>query len=296
MGPKKKVASGKSAATKKSTGSSSAAAKKVGRPASSSAATKKSTSSSSAAAKKVGRPASSTTKKATTPSPSAATKKSTTAVTKKATATTAKKKSKTPNRDGLFAEVNRVKSQLSCAVMWLKGMEDDDYEEDHVSKEYTKAQLAKAKLMMVPDNRRKEVQDADRWIRKICGDDDDDFGGFMMMNTGTGNNIIMSLGPSLMNINRIRTLPERFDSLVAITLALHRFDSWIYDNEMYGKGEPLDKVIQLLAKSWKELLKKSNDELGIDAEFTRPAVEHLMLEFDALCKESSAVSVKFQWK
>lgn len=213
-----------------------------------------------------------------------------------------RKASKTPNRDEFFAHVNRVKQSLKCAVLWINGIGDGD-EEDHEGKEYSKVQIAKAKLIMVPPERKKEIDEAEKWFTSICngGNDseddefDDEIGGIMMMNTATGNNIIMSLGATLAGMS-MKKIPERFNMLLGLTLILHRYDVWIHDNEMWGEGMPLDRVIQLLAKSWKDLLKKSNEQLGIDEEFTRPGVEHLMKEFAELCEDAEGVSVKFQWK
>ena len=39
-----------------------------------------------------------------------------------------------------------------------------------------------------------------------------------------------------------------------------------------GEGGELDQAVELLAKTWKLLLEKSNAELEIDVEYTRPGV------------------------
>ena len=47
------------------------------------------------------------------------------------------------------------------------------------------------------------------------------------------------------------------------------FDYWMHDNEMGAEGEEFDTNVRKLAKAWKSVLKKSDADLGIDAEFTR---------------------------
>ena len=47
----------------------------------------------------------------------------------------------------------------------------------------------------------------------------------------------------------------------------------------WEEGGECEKAVAVLAKAWKALLLCSNDELGIDAAFTRPGVEALLMKF-----------------
>ena len=60
---------------------------------------------------------------------------------------------------------------------------------------------------------------------------------------------------------------ERFDTLLAFTYHIHRHNYWAAT----GHPDLLQRMIKL-GRQWTALLKKSNKGLGIDAEFTRPAV------------------------
>lgn len=70
----------------------------------------------------------------------------------------------------------------------------------------------------------------------------------------------------------------------------------MHDNEEWEEGGGLDRAIKLLAKTWKTLLSKHTDaELGIDTQFTRPAVEVLLGDFAKKVKGCEC-HVAFQWK
>ena len=47
---------------------------------------------------------------------------------------------------------------------------------------------------------------------------------------------------------------------------------------------------------WKRLLKKSDKDLNIDPEFTRPGVEKFLENFaDKVADEDEKISVEFEW-
>ena len=69
---------------------------------------------------------------------------------------------------------------------------------------------------------------------------------------------------------------EKFDLLLGFTDTLKEHDVWMNDHEVGWGGE---KMVEQLAKSWKLMLERSNDELGIDSEYTRPGVVALLEQF-----------------
>ena len=70
----------------------------------------------------------------------------------------------------------------------------------------------------------------------------------------------------------------------------------MHDNEEWDEGGGLDQAIKLLAKTWKTLLSKHTDAaLGIDSQFTRPAVEVLLGDFAEKVKGCEC-HVSFKWK
>lgn len=88
------------------------------------------------------------------------------------------------------------------------------------------------------------------------------------------------------------------------------------DNEHWGQGGELDKAIKKLGAAWKQILKKGNEELGLDAEFSRhfllrsthfdclltlgslgdrPAVESFLTKFATSIAEVDSIEQKFVW-
>ena len=84
--------------------------------------------------------------------------------------------------------------------------------------------------------------------------------------------------------------------LLGFTDSIKEFDTWIHDHELGWGGE---KMTASLARMWKNLLAKSDGELGIDAEFTRPGVICLLEQFRAMVEsadtyEDPPMKFKFQ--
>ena len=133
-----------------------------------------------------------------------------------------------------------------------------------------------------------------------AGGDDDR--GFAIFNTHSGNTVVYGIPnevkKSLKNLKA--TPPERFDALFGLTYHIARYDFWMHDNlnEFYEPGGELEKAIKVLGKAWRDMLKLTDAELCIDAEFTRPGVEALLSQLtpDDLegCEASSDYPLK--WK
>ena len=73
---------------------------------------------------------------------------------------------------------------------------------------------------------------------------------------------------------------KRFDELLAFTSTIHDHDTWTHD---YEDGDALVKGINKLGKAWRALLEKSDAELGIDAEYTRPGILALCADLREAC-------------
>jgi hypothetical protein len=69
---------------------------------------------------------------------------------------------------------------------------------------------------------------------------------------------------------------EKFDLLLGFTETLKEHDVWMHDHEVGWGGE---KMVRQLALSWKLVLKRNDDELGIDPEYTRPGIVALLEQF-----------------
>ena len=103
--------------------------------------------------------------------------------------------------------------------------------------------------------------------------------GFCMFGTGDGNSVIFGIPGQIASIKKMKSFADQFDALLGLTKALMQYDVWMHDNECFWPGEELSKAIKLLGGTWKTLIAKSDAELGIDSEFTRPGVVALLEEF-----------------
>ena len=95
---------------------------------------------------------------------------------------------------------------------------------------------------------------------------------------------------------KLKTNSQKFDAIFALTYFLNLMDSWMNDNELSGEGEELEQVITLLGQTWKQLLQKSNEELGIDGEYTRQGIEALLEKFEEKVDECECINNSFEWK
>ena len=66
------------------------------------------------------------------------------------------------------------------------------------------------------------------------------------------------------------------------------------DNELWGKGEALEKGAKALEAQWKKLLAVENIVLHIDPEYTRPAIESLLGMFENQLRGYHN-SLQFKW-
>ena len=119
-------------------------------------------------------------------------------------------------------------------------------------------------------------------------------GKFSMFTTRHGNKVCLGLADQILKATD-GSPAVQFDKLWALTKALCDEAYWMNDNECWGEGGELDAGIKYLGAAWKALLAKSDEELSIDREFTRPAIEVLLENFAELVAKSSAVSVSFQY-
>lgn len=69
---------------------------------------------------------------------------------------------------------------------------------------------------------------------------------------------------------------EKFDLLLGFTDTLKEHDVWMHDHEVGWGGE---KMVRQLALSWRLVLRRSDEELGIDPEYTRPGIVALLEQF-----------------
>ena len=69
---------------------------------------------------------------------------------------------------------------------------------------------------------------------------------------------------------------QKLDLLFGFTFAIYENDVWMHAHYCGWGGE---KMMASLARMWKNCLAKSNNELELDGEFTRPGLEEFLSSF-----------------
>lgn len=212
----------------------------------------------------------------------------------------------TPLKDQFFQQLEQFMESINCTSYYLvngitvEETSDDDLEEEEEErkgqqeeKDFTQDQLEnELRLVLLNAKRAKALKN----YLNFANPDD----GFF--NTSTGNQIIENILPELDKIKNKKSTSDKFDSLFGLTANLNDYaDCWMEDNECTGAGEEMEISIRKLGKTWKGLLEKTNDELGIDANYSRPGIERLLEQFKGHCDlqyESGTIETRnlFKWK
>ena len=131
-------------------------------------------------------------------------------------------------------------------------------------------------------------------------DSDDDDGGFFFFNTANGNAVVMGLEAQIDKATDAKKPKStQFDELSMLTYAIHYNNMWFNDNEFWEEGDLVQSSCEKLATAWKKLLAHTDEELGIDPEFTRPGIEALLENFDEMLNDDPrglGVKYPFQWR
>jgi len=178
------------------------------------------------------------------------------------------------NKRDDFIEKNDLLGSL--LVRGIKGDEDasEDEDEDEAPKtvnkdELTEDQLGRLCFILISKNRDKEL---DAMKKLVLGDENSSR--YMMFNTSFSYTVMDSWYTMRNYLSNAKIPARKFDRLFAYTYWLKEYDFWMHDNE--GGMEVLTKG---LASAWKRLLKYSDQDLGIDAYYTRPGIVELLEQF-----------------
>lgn len=186
------------------------------------------------------------------------------------------------------------------------GDEDDKSEGSEENSEFDDVELDgdddENNLQGIPDLSEEEVADLrhvlitpsrKEWRDKVnklfLGKDTK--GGMFMLNTGFSTKVFDLVPKEIKKIMK-KSSNEQFDHLYAMSKFLEEIDMWLFD---YENGNALKETVISLGQAWKEVLAKSNVDLNIDEEFTRPGVEKFLENFTALVEQSPEEGLVFAW-
>jgi len=229
-----------------------------------------------------------------------------------------KEESSTPILTKLFEDLNAVITKANCLghiiVQGTESGEDDDEDEEDedvdededededeegskkTKKDLTAEQAAKFRVILINSSRDKALTNGSNYADPEDG----------MWNTHTGNTIIFGMEEQVDKAMKGSSASLKFDRLFGITFMLNRYvEMWACDNEIVGGDDEeeneLDVGLRKLGKTWKSLLKLSNEQLGIDQEYTRPGIECLLDKFEKAIGEvydnlGVEGEMSFKWK
>jgi hypothetical protein len=160
--------------------------------------------------------------------------------------------------------------------------EDENGEAD--ANTFTQAEVDTFRFVVVPPNR-KTILDQ---MKLIATDGQE---GFMMFNTAHSYYIIPAIEAQV-KIAQKKSPADCFDHLFGLTFFIDEFDCWINDNE---DADFVQHGVSALATAWKKVLAKTDEALGIDPEFTRPAIVALLQRFQKKLKEAEGKGFKFKF-
>ena len=191
--------------------------------------------------------------------------------------------------DRLAQVMKRCGAEGSTLIVGMSRAEgeDDDYNEDEEIDEAvaTEAQVATLRHVLMTKRRTARFQTARAFA--TCGQKSDFFISF---STHTGGTIVAGVPGEVRKAMRQTGLPQRFDSLLALTYHLNHYDEWMHDNDV---SDECGAALRCLAAAWKDLLAHDDAALGIDAEFTRPGTEALVT---AIADTAKSLDYAFPWR
>lgn len=150
--------------------------------------------------------------------------------------------------------------------------EEEDEEEEEDPSKYTAAQMATLRYVMINKSRKKFMDE----MRLLILGEEDAHGGILMFDTSFSHHVKRAFYDVFKpRYNRLQQKwSQKFDCLFAYTWQLKMYDVWMHDNE----GD-MGTLVKDLATLWKRLLQKSDAELAVDGEFTRPGVLAFLEDF-----------------
>lgn len=189
--------------------------------------------------------------------------------------------------DQADVETTRLGLKGLLPVRGLPGSEDDDEEDDDGEREVSPEDISNLRFIGITVAREDELEST---RKVILGDQCDE--DILMLNTKDSLIPLEEIPVELKKIKQL-ALPAQFNRLLGITFNAKEFPSWYLDTE---GPDDVAKVLKQLATVWKGLLGHSDEELGIDAVFTRPGIVALLedLQNDVESYPDAEYRFKFQ--
>jgi hypothetical protein len=181
--------------------------------------------------------------------------------------------------------MNRVGATHRVFIVGIKAQSGGDDAEGH--RVYSQKDVAPVRHVLLTARRKKLLLKKNQlgsW------DNDDDY----MGDTRRGDLTILAIPKLVKALLKKKTAGERFDSLFALTSALDDDEGWMHSSSSTYNSE-MEAAVELLGKTWKQLLSMSDADLEIDSEFTRPGIQALLEKFAGKIGNVEHIDMKLEW-
>ena len=168
--------------------------------------------------------------------------------------------------------------------------EEEEEEDDEDTSKYTAEQMSTLRFVLINQKRQDRLDEMQRFVlgnQAFCG--------FVTFNDSYCNEVVEGFD-RFKSWSRDTSPADMFDLLFAYTYTLEQYDHWIdnkYDLWIDDEGG-LCGMVTSLAVMWKELLENDDEELNIDAEYTRPGVEEFLRNFKEKIEDYTVHKFNFQ--
>ena len=167
-------------------------------------------------------------------------------------------------------------------------VEDDDDDDDDATENYTAEQMQRLRIILITPKRADALEEMDKFV---LGDQaGKDILGFTTSFSYEVRDSLYYVQQRMRS--RTTKWSDKFDLLLGYTHALQHYDAWMCDNEGGMEG-----MVKGLARLWKNILKRSDEDLGIDGEYTRPGVMAMLESFqESIESAESDPPFRFRFK
>lgn len=174
----------------------------------------------------------------------------------------------------------------AVGTMLVQGARDGDEDHDDegerpvmTNQQLTEAQVGRIRLVIVSQDLKQRLDQAEELLLgEQYGEE------ILMFDTAFGDDAMDCIDWTVREFPKLRDWNQRLNHLLASTDVLNRHDCWLHGHESgWGGEEPLEAFAAL----WRSVLQQSSASLGIDDEFTRPAVQCLLRMFAAKVREGN---------
>jgi len=176
-----------------------------------------------------------------------------------------------------FADLDKFQAQHGflghLLVRGVSGLDDDDADEDIDKNALTELQMQGMRFVLIDQARSDALEQMEDLILGDQAGDD-----MLMFNTSFSYQVLAAYEQLKKKLSRNKSKPAtQLNLMFGFTYFLKQHDAWMHDHEAEWGGE---KMICDLGKRWKKLLaSNSNNDLGMDEPYTRPAVDSFLEDF-----------------